>query len=32
MLARHLFARFVVFLVAFTVMYVAATLMGLTGG
>jgi hypothetical protein len=31
MLARRLFARFVVFAVAFGVMYVAATLMGLTG-
>ena len=29
MLARRLFARFVVFAVAFTVMYVAAALLGL---
>jgi hypothetical protein len=30
-LARRLFARFVVFAATFTVLYVAATLMGLTG-
>jgi hypothetical protein len=29
MLARRLFARFVVFAVAFTVLYVAASLLGL---
>jgi len=29
MLARRLFARFVVFVAAFTVLYVAATLLGL---
>jgi hypothetical protein len=31
MLARRLFARFVVFAVTFSVLYVAATLMGLNG-
>jgi hypothetical protein len=31
MLARRLFARFVVFAAAFAVLYVAATLLGLNG-
>jgi hypothetical protein len=31
MLARHLFARFIVFAVAFAVLYVAVTLLGLNG-
>jgi|SoiMetStandDraft_5_1073268.scaffolds.fasta_scaffold2194824_1 hypothetical protein len=31
MLARRLFARFVVFAAVFTVLYVAATLLGLNG-
>jgi hypothetical protein len=31
MVARRLFARFVVFVAAFTVLYAAASLLGLTG-